>query len=120
MYNSDQMVCEIVTGRYSFLDSVTKALLKRNKLDKALDHLWTNHNDEQPHLFKERIIKKNNLKYFVDDDIFMLDYLAEKFPKTNFFWYSKSPYFHEVNSRVLKKNSNISMISSLKELNKLA
>jgi len=113
-YNGTEITCEIITGRYAFLDGVTKSLLLKNGLRLSLNHLWINLDNEQPHLFKERTIKHLKLKYMIDDDIYMLNYLAKRLPDVMFFWYSNSSYFHTSDIEELSKN--IRPISDLSEL----
>lgn len=118
-YKKNDVTVEIISGRYGFLEGVSKSLLLRNNLSSAVKHLWINYGNEQPHLFKENIIRKKDIKYFVDDDIFMLNYLAAKFPAKKFFWYSKSPYFHEFKKTIMRNNKNIKAISSLRQIEDL-
>ena len=41
--------------------------------------------NEQPHLFKEKMIKKLQLDYFFDDDPLSYDYLKNKIKSTKFY-----------------------------------
>lgn len=109
----------IITGRYSFLQTPTTNLLAKNGLRSLINTLKMNLNDEQPHLFKERIIKELDIRYMIDDDWFLLNYLSKKFPRKTFFWYSNSPYFQ--NFKIIEKNipSNLKEIKKLSEISNL-
>ena len=69
----------IITGRYAFLNDELYDWLRHNKVDGLFKHIYVNMNDEQPHLFKERMIKKLNLDYFVEDNWDIVQYLNSKF-----------------------------------------
>lgn len=68
----------IITGRYSFLEKSFYRWLKRHKLDNLFAGYYLNKADEQPHLFKEKIIKKLNLDMFVEDNWDIVQYLKSK------------------------------------------
>ena len=68
----------VVSGRYSFLEKETKIWLKKRNLEDVFIKVFINLNDEQPHLFKEKTIKKLNLDYFFEDDPQIVDYLKSK------------------------------------------
>lgn len=105
----------IVSGRYSFLYNLTKNIFKKNCNNFDLNKIILNNSDIQPHIFKSECIKKFKLNYLIDDDIFMLKYLARKHPNVTFFWYSGSPYFKK--NRLLKQEKrNIFLIKSLDEI----
>lgn len=67
----------IVSGRYSFLKDRTDSLIKKHSLDKIFAEIFTNCNNEQPHLFKEKMVKKLNLDFLFDDDPIIIDYLKK-------------------------------------------
>lgn len=48
--------------------------------------MYFNFSNEQPHLFKNRIIKNLKLDYYIDDDLSLLNYVAKNNPATKFFW----------------------------------
>jgi len=68
----------IVSGRYSFLEKETKKWLEKWKLTGIFKEIFINLKNEQPHLFKERILKKNGIQIFVDDDELISLYLSKK------------------------------------------
>lgn len=77
----------LVSGRYRFLENLTFKLLHKYNLITPFAKIYLNSMDEQPHLFKEKILKKLNLDLFVDDDLDLLKYLQESGLKTKLIWY---------------------------------
>lgn len=73
--------------------------------------MYFNFNDEQPHLFKDKIIKKEKIEKFLDDDLDLLIYLAQRNPKVNFFWLSS----RKPNGKI---PSSIKIVKSLSEFQK--
>jgi hypothetical protein len=59
---------------------------KRHKLSDYFKKMHFNFNDQQPHLFKEQILKKENIQKFIDDDLDLLMYLSKKYPNISFYW----------------------------------
>ncbi len=68
----------VVSGRYSFLKYRTREWFSYYKLRKPFKEIYINLKNEQPHLFKERMIKKLKLNVFIDDDQPLLRYLQRK------------------------------------------
>jgi len=75
-----------ITGRYSFLKYETMAWLKHNGVDDLFDCIFMNDKNEQPHLFKERILNLIKPEVFVDDDRLMVDYLSKRSDATRIFY----------------------------------
>ena len=69
----------IITARYSYLKNDLEEWLNKMKVNKYFSGIYYNQNDEQPHLFKERMIKKLNLDIFVEDNLDIVSYLSSKF-----------------------------------------
>src|SRR3990167_3706142 len=68
----------IVTARYGFLGDDFKKWVKKNNIDLVFDGTYYNKDDEQPHLFKERMIKKLNLDVYVEDNYDVVKYLSQR------------------------------------------
>lgn len=79
----------LISSRFKFLEKRTQALTRKYQLDKVFDKMFFNFANEQPHIFKSRIIKNLKLDYYIDDDISLLKYVAQHNPKTKFFWFTK-------------------------------
>lgn len=69
----------IVSGRYSFLEKETERWFKKNGLATLLQKTHINKKNLQPHLFKEKMIKKLGITHFFDDDPIVIDHLKNKF-----------------------------------------
>lgn len=75
----------IVTARYSFLGEDFKKWVKKNGIDLVFDGVYYNKDDEQPHVFKEKMIKKLNLEVYVEDNYDVVKYLSQK-ESTKIIW----------------------------------
>lgn len=98
----------LISSRFSFLEKRTAAIIKRYKFDKIFNAMYFNYANNQPHNFKDEIIKKLNLDMYVDDDLQLLEYLVDKNPKTKFFW---------LNNKVSKQmRQNLFAIKTISEM----
>lgn len=79
----------LISSRFSFLEKKTSALIKSYNLDKIFNAMYFNYENNQPHEFKDEVIKKLNLDMYVDDDLQLLEYLTHNNPKIKFFWLNK-------------------------------
>lgn len=83
----------VISSRFSFLKNRTRQWDEKNNISKYFKKMYFNFNDEQPHLFKERVLKEEEIDKFVDDDLDLLFFLAGRNPKIKFFWINKGlPY----------------------------
>lgn len=76
----------IVTARYSFLGGEFMEWATRNRLDKTFSGIYFNADDEQPHFYKERMIKKLGLDVYVEDNFDIVKYLEKKFRRSKIIW----------------------------------
>lgn len=67
----------IISGRYSFLEKETEVWLEKRKIKDLFKGVFLNLKDEQPHLFKEEVLKQVKPEVFVDDDGLLADYLTK-------------------------------------------
>ena len=65
----------IITARYSYLKNDLDKWLKKMKINQSFSGVYYNQKDEQPHLFKERMIKKLNIDIFVEDNWDIVNHL---------------------------------------------
>ncbi|MBU0569248.1 glycosyltransferase, partial [Patescibacteria group bacterium] len=70
-----------ISSRYSFLQSRTEQWFKKNNLEGIFEKVYLNTSDEQPHLFKERILNKLKPDIFIEDDPCVVDYLKDRLGK---------------------------------------
>lgn len=66
----------IITARMSFMQEDIHQLLKQYNL-KGIKQIIQNKKDEQPHLYKEKLIKKLKLNYYFDDNWDIVKHLSE-------------------------------------------
>ncbi len=71
-----------ISGRFNFLNNRTKNWFKRYFPEFPLNRVFINKNNEQPHLFKEKTLKKLNIDHFYDDSLITTDYLEQKLQQT--------------------------------------
>ncbi len=100
----------IITARYSYLKNDLEKWLNKIDIGHYFAGVFYNEKDEQPHLFKERTIKKLNLDIFVEDNWDIVNYLKNKKLKSKIYWiynifdrnYSYSDKFPNLKSTVKK------------------
>lgn len=80
----------LISSRFKFLEPETSKLIRAYGLDTIFDEMYFNYENQQPHKFKNEILKKLKLDIFVDDDLSLVKYVAKDNPKTKFFWYDPS------------------------------
>lgn len=76
----------LVTSRFGFLEPNLKRFLVRWGLDNTFTSVTMNHHEEQPHLFKERIIRSKKFAYYVEDNWDIVSYLGTKRLPTEIHW----------------------------------
>lgn len=72
----------VISSRYSFLKLRTDHWMKTHRINKLFEDIYLNLKNEQPHAFKERMIKKLKLDLFIDDDDLIVEYLKLRCHKT--------------------------------------
>lgn len=96
----------IVTARYEFLKGEFQKWLNKIKADTYFEASFFNNNDEQPHIFKARMIKDLKLDVFVEDNWDIVKHLKNEHKNLKIFWISNIfdrniPHTHKFTS--LKK-----------------
>ncbi len=66
----------LVTGRNTFLKQDLKSKFYLFGLNKVFETFYITETNEQPHLFKERVIKQLKLDFFVEDNWDIVNYLT--------------------------------------------
>ncbi len=85
---SNQLELYIVSARFACLRSDTQKwqkVIDRNHIFKGI---YFNDQDEQPHLFKQKMIKMLDLDIFVEDNWDVVHYLSNNQQKTQVWWLS--------------------------------
>jgi uncharacterized HAD superfamily protein len=83
LYKSKNYEIFVVSSRYSFLEERTREWFRFYKLRKFFKEIHINLQDQQPHIYKEKMIEKLKLKVFIDDDLPLLKYLRKKLAKVD-------------------------------------
>lgn len=82
----------LISGRYSFLEDRTWQWLRKHKVENLFEEIFINLKNEQPHLFKEKMIKNLKIDIFIDDDLPLASYLSQAIPKTKTFCLDQERY----------------------------
>lgn len=99
----------LISSRFGFLEKQTNKVVALYGLSSLFSKLLFNTHNEQPHLFKDKMIKKLKINIYLDDDLPLLKYLAQKNPATIFYWLNKKTHG--------KIKSNILAITEFTEIN---
>lgn len=78
----------LISSRFSFLKDKTEDWIRLHRLKVHFRKMFFNYDDEQPHIFKERILRETDIDKFVDDDFDLLFYLSRRNPNISFYWVS--------------------------------
>lgn len=76
----------LLSGRYGFTKNETYRWLKKYRLADEFKTIFMNENNEQPHRFKEKIIKREKFDYFIEDNLDIVRDLNNKSIKTEVYW----------------------------------
>lgn len=66
----------LITGRFKFLSHDFSRWLKHLQADQVFKAIHLNGDNQQPHLYKEALIKKYNLDVFIDDNWDIIHHLS--------------------------------------------
>jgi hypothetical protein len=85
----------LITARYKYLENHLYKFLDRHQIKEYFSSIHINQKDEQPHLFKEKTIKKLDLDYFIEDNLDIVLHL-KNIKDTKVLWiYNILDRFHE-------------------------
>lgn len=102
----------LISSRFKFLEKKTQTLIKKYNFDKIFSGMYFNFKNDQPHLFKNKIISDLKLDLYIDDDLSLLEYVAKHNPKTKFFWLDTKKD-RTISAPNIKNISNLSEIIHL-------
>lgn len=75
----------LVTARFGFLQQGLENWLQRWHLKDIFTTITINHADEQPHLYKARVVGEKKLDYFIEDNFDIVSHIAPRSP-TRVMW----------------------------------
>jgi hypothetical protein len=76
----------VISSRYSFLNRETEKWLAKRKLTTIFKKIYLNSQNEQPVIFKEKIVKELQPDIYIDDDQMIVNYLRTLGLKTDFYY----------------------------------
>jgi len=76
----------IITDRYDFLKDDVEQWFRKIQSHARFSKCIYNTKNEEPHFFKERMIKDLDLDVFVEDNWGIVEYLSPKFRRTKIAW----------------------------------
>ncbi len=85
LIEEDKIEAHLITARYSFLDDHLHKWLEKHNLKKIFKTINLNKKDEQPHLFKEKMLQKYKLDIFIEDNLDIVRYLHGR-NRTKIYW----------------------------------
>lgn len=98
----------LISSRFSFLKKQTERIVKKHNFEQIFNKLLFNFENTQPHIFKLENIKKLELDKFVDDDLYLLKYIAARNNKTRLYWLNR-----KINKNISKNIRAINQISDI-------
>src|SRR3989344_6394493 len=69
LVNKRMIEAHLISGRYNYLEDHLVGWLDKYRVKKLFKTININKNEKQPHLFKEEMVKKLALDYFVEDNL---------------------------------------------------
>ena len=85
MIERDLVEAHLITARYSFLDEDLSVWLKKYNVKHLFKSINSNKKNEQPHLFKERIVHNYNLDIYIEDNLDIVKHL-HKSTSAKIYW----------------------------------
>lgn len=81
-----EIEAHLVSARYSFLQKNLYHWLNKHHLMDIFKTITINTNDEQPHLYKARVIEEKGFDYFIEDNFDIVEHVARKRLPTKTLW----------------------------------
>lgn len=85
LIEDDAIEAYLISGRFSYLEKSLLVWLERNQVRHLFRSIHVNRADEQPHLFKERMLKDLHLDVFIEDNLDIVEHLTKR-GKTQIYW----------------------------------
>jgi hypothetical protein len=104
----------LVTSRFAFLEQNLYQFLNRWNLRQCFTSITLNKREEQPHKYKERVIRKMKFDYFLEDNWDIVAHLSSAVTDTEIHWIynlldrnrvypTKHPYLEHALQDIIKK-----------------
>jgi hypothetical protein len=72
--------------------------------------MYFNFQNKQPHEFKNEVLQRLHIDRYVDDDLYLLKYVAKKNKDMQFFWLNPQKGKHLLTRNITAINSLIDML----------
>lgn len=106
--NNDSNKYYLISSRFGFLKDRTESIVNRYQLVDIFYKMYFNFDDNQPHVFKEKMLRKLVIDRYVDDDLPLLKFLAKRNSGIMFYW---------LNDKTVKSlDNNLFAISDLSDI----
>lgn len=76
----------LVTGRFGYLEDHLQRFLRLWNLHDVFTSVTLNTKEEQPHRFKERVVRAKKFDFYVEDNWDIVDHLSQENIKTQVHW----------------------------------
>lgn len=86
MAKSGDFELYLITARYAYLYPYLKRFIDKKNATEFFKEIIYNKSNEQPHLYKARVIKDLELDYYVEDNWDVVQHLNEQLPDTQTLW----------------------------------
>lgn len=80
-----QIEAHLVTARFRFLQPGLERWLRRHDLTRIFTSITMNDCDEQPHLYKLRVVEEEEFDYYIEDNFDIVSHMAPR-TKTRVLW----------------------------------
>jgi uncharacterized HAD superfamily protein len=101
----------LITARYSFLEKGVEDFIKKINGDQIFKKWYYNKYDEQPHLYKDKFMKKLKLDIFVEDNYDIANYLTKKNENLQVYWITNI-----IDSKIEFKNKFNTLQDAMKKI----
>ncbi len=86
LIKQEKIEAYLISGRFGYLESHLWDWLVRNDMQRSFKEIHVNSRDEQPHLFKERLLGKLKLNAYIEDNWDIVRHLNKKTTGTTIVW----------------------------------
>lgn len=83
---NNQIEAHLVTARFSFLQKPLYDWLRRYNVEQSFSSITINKNDEQPHIYKARVIEEKKFNYYIEDNLDIVKHISHKTFNTKTLW----------------------------------
>lgn len=86
LVNANRIEAFIITARYDFLKKDFESWIQKMNAQTYCTAYHHNKTNNQPHVYKEEMMRKYNFDVFVEDNLDIVLYLNKKFPGKKVIW----------------------------------